>query len=66
MTNKQKAIKLVSSYFSQVTGTNYKHSSKTFNLYEQIAKNYAIISILESKIIINADDEELINEIKAL
>ena len=65
MRYKKEASRLVSFYFQQVVKNDYKYNHETFTIYEEIAKLYAVLFIVEngSK---QFDKKRLIEEIKGL
>ena len=65
MRYKNEASRLVSFYFQQVVKSDYKFNHETFTIYEEIAKLYAVLFIVEngSK---QFDKKRLIEEIKGL
>jgi len=65
MRYKKEAARLVSSYFEQVIKKDYRFNRETFTIYEEIAKLYAVLFIVEngSK---SFNKKKLIEEIKGL
>ena len=48
MRYKNEALRLVSFYFQQVVKSDYKFNHETFTIYEEIAKLYAVLFIVEN------------------
>lgn len=46
--DKEFAVKLISKYFRHIIPKNYKYKHEIFIQYEEIAKRYAILEILET------------------
>jgi hypothetical protein len=65
MRYKNEATRLVSNYFQQVVKSDYRFNHETFTIYEEIAKLYAVLFIVENG---NKqfDKKRLIEEIKGL
>jgi hypothetical protein len=48
MRYKNEATRLVSNYFQQIVKNDYKFNHETFIIYEEIAKLYAVLFIVEN------------------